>query len=484
MLTPVTFGDTIPVLQEQDMEFGDLLRHYRENVADVTQTALAAAVGIDPSWISKMERKRRPPPSRDVLLALALALHLTPEQTDDLLLAAGYEPETVFDVPGLDPRDEHLRALLHEIAALRAKGPAGQAWVELVGQSILLLVQGARHQADAPIHTSRSLVPPPPIAPAPLTAEEEEIDDLLTLALSGHADGEDFAHLASALTSRPMAWELRRRVAEALPHIAVADSGVACDIAEGLRSDYDPDKFRTDVRRRVVEAVPALYAVAPERAVGLLEPRSDDEVYVAIATLEVLHDLPQVSSSTASRIRHQLAQLEQASHSGVVNFLAGLLDLVAAGRGREALLIMKEARERERVFRICVARTLPRLFDSPLAAEALWFALYLLRRVAGQPAEHANVRRPLAMALPDLVRLLPERATPGLLARVVIQTLAQDPDHLIRRGVADELPGIAAKDLPLARETVRHHMMDDVDPYVRRRAWRALVELEPEVRGA
>ena len=72
------------------MSFGDFIRQRREEkrAADpgYSLRKVAASVGIEPSYLSKIERGEQPPPSEETILALAKELD---EDPDVLLALAG-----------------------------------------------------------------------------------------------------------------------------------------------------------------------------------------------------------------------------------------------------------------------------------------------------------------------------------------------------------------------------------------------------------
>jgi HTH-type transcriptional regulator, competence development regulator len=72
------------------MSFGDYLRQRREERRaadpDYSLRKVAASVGIEPSYLSKIERGDQPPPSEETILALARELD---EDPDVLLALAG-----------------------------------------------------------------------------------------------------------------------------------------------------------------------------------------------------------------------------------------------------------------------------------------------------------------------------------------------------------------------------------------------------------
>ncbi len=75
-------------------EFATLLRRFRER-AGLSCNELARAVGVDPSYISRLERSEREPPRRRIVEGLASALELSLDDQDRLLVSAGYAPATV-----------------------------------------------------------------------------------------------------------------------------------------------------------------------------------------------------------------------------------------------------------------------------------------------------------------------------------------------------------------------------------------------------
>ena len=71
-------------------EFGEYIRQRREKLqetdAQFSLRRVAAAIGVEPSYLSKVERGEQPPPSEKAVLALAQALG---EDQDVLLAMAG-----------------------------------------------------------------------------------------------------------------------------------------------------------------------------------------------------------------------------------------------------------------------------------------------------------------------------------------------------------------------------------------------------------
>jgi hypothetical protein len=179
-----------------------------------------------------------------------------------------------------------------------------------------------------------------------------------------------------------------------------------------------------------------------------------DNIYVLIASAEAAHDLDQVAN-----VEGALRDAQLPEHAGVIEFLLGLLQQPP----ERAISAIREARTEDRIFRVVCVRSLRRVLPD-MPQKAMEEYLYFLRRRAGHPVEHRNVRRPAAIAVPSLVDLL--NTEHDLVARVILQRLAEEDDVFIRRGVADHL------DEPLPTSIIRM-LVNDPDPYIRRRAWSA-----------
>lgn len=94
-------------MMEGGVGFGELLRSFRLQ-AGRSQSALAREVGIDASYINRLESGEREPPRRQLVESLAAALGLPAEDRDRLFLAAGELPGALAR---LGPRDSTLRAV-------------------------------------------------------------------------------------------------------------------------------------------------------------------------------------------------------------------------------------------------------------------------------------------------------------------------------------------------------------------------------------
>ncbi|MBX6772188.1 MAG: helix-turn-helix transcriptional regulator [Chloroflexi bacterium] len=87
--------------QRDGLGFPSLLRAFRER-AGLSQSALARRAGLDPSFINRLESGQRTA-DRTVAMRLVAALGLDQADTDRLLAAGGYLPDTLARIGPDDP---------------------------------------------------------------------------------------------------------------------------------------------------------------------------------------------------------------------------------------------------------------------------------------------------------------------------------------------------------------------------------------------
>ncbi len=112
--------------------FGVALREARLR-AGLSKMALDRRSGVDPAFVLRMEKLHSVQPSRAVVEALAHGMGLTPEETDDLLLRAGWAPRSLLKIGAWDP-------LFARLAALWAPGELEPAERDELRQAIAFLV--------------------------------------------------------------------------------------------------------------------------------------------------------------------------------------------------------------------------------------------------------------------------------------------------------------------------------------------------------
>ena len=451
--------------------FGQLLREYRRR-SGLSQKALAEKIGYHPSYINRLERGTRTPPRQyGTIQDLATALGLTQEETNALLTAAGLEPVLPTHIPA-EVDSPRLRRVINALVDLRRTPGITETQVAYVEETILLLLAGFKLALPTaelvPVLEAAHRIP----QTAPLSEREVLLDDLLSTVITGSGEyggGNLFAVLEEVV--RGEEWELKRRIAEALPSLLEADLTHTLPLMSILRADPPHPEWRTDIRRRVIEATPALYELDPEAAPPLLHWHEGDEVYAALATLEALEAIG--NARLQAELRFELLAHVSPEQRDIVKFYVKLLEATRTGPD-EALAMIEKAKDGDRLTRMCITRCLARLLPTR-PAETLAYMRHFLRRVGGVPAEHQNVRRPLSRDLPQIIAVLggPQHAQ----AEAVIRELAQDEDVHIRRALSDVLPSLAQSHPTLALDLIQSYLIHDPDRYVRERTWKTLPRL-------
>ena len=452
--------------------FGILVKSHRQR-AGLSQAELAVKAGLSPSTISRLENGSRGPlRKRKQVLALAKGLGLQQADVDALLSAADLAPSTA---PGLSlhPRDETLYRIAQELTALRNDPQVGPAQVRFVEESLLLILRGARAALPA---VDLTVVPSGAPTARSLSEEERYLDDLLGDLLSDPSAQRTTPFSVLAAVARSPRWELKRRLAEALPALIDLDVDWAVSLMETLRADPPDPDWRTDIRRRAIEATPTLWPLRPEAATALLRWQEGDEVYAALSTLDALAEIG--DEGLSARVRGDVTPHVREADRAAVEMYVAVLDSVTQPHARgpdEALALLAEHRDSEvRLVRICVARLLCRLLPARTAETLKWMRA-LLRREDGRPVEHQNVRRSLARDPRGLVALLEGPYDEQALA--LLRALAADEDVHVRRALCDALPEVVAQSSEVALDLIEDYLLQDRDRFVHERTWMALREL-------
>lgn len=463
-----------------------LKKFYKESnyrsVAALTRSA-QSYTSISQSYIKQLMRGIRQNPSYDKLMAIAQALDLSREATNQLLETAGYPPLPTANYDEITPQ---IQRILDALIQLRQAPGIPATAFETIADGVLRMVDGMRAAFNVGMPGGLAEVeekkPGPSLRVLPaasLPPIEGALDDLLGDILSRsdeHPLGDLFSELEQAASEGR--WETKRRITEVLPQLAQMQPDVAIRLATVLRGDYHPD-YRADIRRRVVEAVPALHQYRPEASLDLLAWHEQDEIYVAMAILEVLHDLEEAGSVTPAVARRYVEALhfDEPLHREVIGYLNRLLQGVRAEPATALTEMEARQDDPERLVKIVIQRIAPRLLNR-YPHEVLDMMIYFLRwNDDGFPVEHQNIRRPVSKALPQIFELLPD-ASAVVREKIaqVLQSLALDPDIHVRRALGDALVRLVNLDSDLAVTTM-DALIQDQDPYVLQRTWHALLQL-------
>lgn len=89
----------------------------------VSQRELASTVGVDFSYISKVENDRLPPPAADTIVRICEALGVAP---DELLASTGKMPTQIKEMLGTSPSALRFMRQAHEM------GLTDEEWHEMM----------------------------------------------------------------------------------------------------------------------------------------------------------------------------------------------------------------------------------------------------------------------------------------------------------------------------------------------------------------
>ena len=530
-------------------KFAQLLGGYVE-ASGMKQTRVASDASISYNYLQRLLAGDRNP-SDQVVYKLAQALHLSAEQTGELLAAAGYAPPiallqstaaqaqtgTVLSVSTAETNPaarlaQQFYRLAQEVPAV-LQAPFSEEMKHLLsyarykyilsgGANLLELEKelsqpaltnvahtiGQRDQTylDQIAQLVGTLYAEPEEATTMNTAESSQppqaVEDMLTAIdqltgniLAGEVSTGNYQPQLIVQTldllREGAPWEIRRRIAEALPGLCRLDVLGAEHLMEALRQDTDEVRG-VDIRRRVIEALSALIDVSPLSfpvAIGLLRTKPDDDIYVALATVETCGDLRakakqfhesdlisskedasseslaallQQSQTELAKIERQLLTTWEGTERESLQFSLALHNLLCAPD--TLLLSLREGLQSpDRLAQWVAARYLERILRSrPLETLELYQLLL-------QTTVRRNVRRTVAKALPGLLQCLKEASlSTRALARVVISDLASDSDIYVRRAVADHAMQVFYIDREFLLILLRQ-MHKDTDQAIRHR---------------
>ena len=512
--------------------FSQLLRKYLA-ASGVKQAHVAASAHISTNYLNRLLSGNRRP-SEAVVQSLAQALHLSAEQVGELCTTAGYlPPPTLLLMHQQEQKDQspalhepnssyHLVQQLYHLLQ-EIPEPLRPVFEEEVKHwfgyaRYKYVLGGGVHLLDLHLKPAHVALPTDTSALrhqtyldqiaqiiGELSVEDKELaDESLTpedtLSIIDQLIGDILAGEVSSSTYQPhliaqvfnmlregAPWEIRRRIAEALPSLCRLDVPGTEQLMEALR--VDTDELRgVDIRRRVIEALPVLFETSPaslSMIVRFLQPRYGDDIYVALATVEACGDIQTKAMSlvetehTASAepelitviqqyqseiayIQRRLITSWEGAEQKSLQFSLALHNLLCAP---DTLLISVQEglRSGEMLLQLVAARYLERVLPTrPLATLELY--KLLLHTIPSR-----NVRRAAAKALPALLHSLKESSLPvRAQTRMIITELATDADVHFRRAVADHAMQIFHIDREFLLILLQH-MHKDPDQAIRHR---------------
>ena len=258
-------------------------------------------------------------------------------------------------------------------------------------------------------------------------------------------------------------YELRRRITEALPKLILRNIELSLKLMDNLREDYD-EEWRTDNRRRVIEAIPYLIKNGYLEVEDILRVRDDDEFYVIIAIIEVLDCLKCIDSEKAKRLIELLENQLNDAQKAFVSWLLDLLEKIRL-KNNEAIEMMKAVvytkdftlilPSGDDAYRICVARNLHKLLKNTPST------VLEMMNVLIKPEEHKNVRRPLVRPVHDLIEFMIKEWDYKDEVEELILALATDRDEIIPITFSDNLSYLIKVAPDISKRIVNYYLGEE-----------------------
>lgn len=277
------------------------------------------------------------------------------------------------------------------------------------------------------------------------TGDRQALDTMLSNLIAGrlereHRDSFDvlFGSLSRVLDGDD--WEMRRRIAEALPALGVLEPERTLGLFRTLRADWDESRWKDDLRRRAVEALVlqagsaaepliVVYGDQPDQSLSeLIAVREDDRVFTAMACVEACAFVHGYQPDRARDIHEQsMAVARRRMRPGEVRALEAVWKIWIDADEQRAIDAVTAAMSDDATdVQIGAARAVHRFADR----HPVTFLDVL--EDASSPSRHRYVRRVVAREV-NVSRLL-QLASGGAhapRAEQLLRRLMGDEDHII-----------------------------------------------------
>lgn len=252
-------------------------------------------------------------------------------------------------------------------------------------------------------------------------------------------------------------YERKRRVCEALPFLFKIDQSTSLELMKELREDFHK-RFKSDIRRRVVEAVGLTLEryknVNKSLFLGLLKiylnGKGFDEPFTLMALIEVIVEFyPKLWTTFRNELYTYIEKFEKlkdryssdkriyrdifaADVKEDFEFLEELLRNLMTNQHSAILLMRRHIKNKNVLIRISIARNLWRISNDKLFIE---FYEEILKD------KEKNVRRPLGKEknIAKLISIYENNAELRINIHNIIRRLANDQDELIRITILDDV---------------------------------------------
>jgi len=308
-----------------------------------------------------------------------------------------------------------------------------------------------------------------------LEKEESYLDELLGILIAGKWEKlkidpiEEFFKCIKRMCLKSD-FEMRRRISEALPALFKIDLEESKNLVEILRRDWDKE-WKSDNRRRTVEALPYIISKDKEFVRDNLHIIDDDEIFAIIAMVEVLNVWREnIKKKEAEKLFTELKnEMEECKYGkdeiNAISELWNILYLIHSNINR-VITRFEELKDSPNVYiQICIARNLKHLCKR-FPERTVNLMVYFI-----EEDRHKNVRRPIAKedSVECLITLLRDRRHSEK-AKEIIWKLINDEDDIIRLATFDKIEKILEIDNEFGKKILQHIIKNNHHPKLVERA--------------
>jgi hypothetical protein len=305
--------------------------------------------------------------------------------------------------------------------------------------------------------------------------EESKIDELLGILIAGRWEKlkidpiEEFFKCIKSMCLKSD-FEMRRRISEALPALFKIDLEESKNLVDILRRDWD-EKWKSDNRRRTIEALPYIIREDKKFVRDNLHIIGGDEIFAIIAMVEVLAVWrEEINKKEAEKLFTELKnEMEEGKYGkDEINAIPELWDLLYLIHSdiNRAITKFEELKNSPNIYiQICVTRNLKHLckrFPERMVNLMAYFV---------EEERHKNVRRPIAKedSIECLITLLRDRIHSEK-AKEIIWKLINDEDDIIRLATFDKIEKILEIDNEFGKKILQHIIKNNRHPKLVERA--------------
>ena len=308
-----------------------------------------------------------------------------------------------------------------------------------------------------------------------LEKEESKIDELLGILIAGKWEKikidpiEEFFNCLKRLCEKSDV-EMRRRIAEALPALFKIDLERSKEIIEILRRDWD-EEWKSDNRRRTIEALSYIVNEEKDFVRENLQIIYGDEIFTIIAIVEILDVWKEKINSIEAEELFKKLTVEMKGRNyeddeiSAASELWDLLNLIHYNPN-QSIKRFEELKDIPNIYvQICIARNLKHLCKK-FPEKMLDLMEYFL-----QEDKHKNVRRPIAKedSVECLISLLRGKQLCEK-AKNMIWKLINDEDYIIRLATFDMIEKILNINSEFGNKILQHVIEKNRHPKLVERA--------------